>query len=79
MSELTNFVADATRAGFVNRIRMEKVELDEKIVKLTQFIASDKAWLDISSHDRDLLFKQQYVMLQYSLILGDRLVSLGEF
>jgi len=61
---------------FLERLKVEKAELDEKIEKLTAFSDSDK-FKDIDSKQQSLLNIQLKIMESYSQILLERLVLLN--
>ena len=60
---------------FVARMVVEKQELDDKLVKLKQFLSSDRMDL-ISNPMRELMLTQEDAMMVYSRALGDRLAIL---
>jgi hypothetical protein len=57
---------------FQKRVIDEKQELDAKRAKLFDFISSP-AFADLSEKDRELLYRQEYLMQQYSLTLNERI------
>lgn len=61
---------------FLERLKVEKAELDEKIEKLTAFSNSDK-FKDIDSKQQSLLNIQLKIMESYSQILLERLILLN--
>ena len=61
---------------FLERLKVEKIELDERIEKLTAFSNSDK-FKDIDSKQQSLLNIQLKIMESYSQILLERLVLLN--
>ena len=61
---------------FLERLKVEKIELDEKIEKLTAFSNSDK-FKDIDSKQQSLLNIQLKIMESYSQILLERLILLN--
>lgn len=61
---------------FLERLKVEKTELDEKIEKLTAFNNSKK-FKDIDSKQQSLLNIQLKIMESYSQILLERLVLLN--
>ena len=62
---------------FIERLVIEKRELDEKIVKLESFIMSTN-FQDIAKKQRNLLQYQLLVMITYSDILTERILDLDE-
>lgn len=62
---------------YQERVIAEKTCLDEKLVKLTQFIKSD-AFDALPDEDRKLLVKQEDAMSIYSEVLEDRINRFGE-
>lgn len=61
---------------FLERLKVEKIELDEKIEKLLAFSNSEK-FKEIDSKQQTLLNVQLKVMESYSQILLERLVLLN--
>lgn len=61
---------------FLERLKVEKTELDEKIEKLSAFSNSEK-FKDIDSEQQRLLNIQLKIMESYSQILLERLVLLN--
>lgn len=57
---------------FQERVKKEKNELDQKITKLNEFLASD-ATRNVSLEDMRLLSDQYFIMKDYSSILGKRI------
>lgn len=57
---------------FVERLFTEKAELDERIEKLSAFLAKPE-FEKLSILDKHLLNQQFYVMIEYSKILSLRL------
>jgi hypothetical protein len=57
---------------FQQRVVDEKTELDSKLSKLKEFIAS-KAFVELDGVDKNLLEKQSFTMREYSIILGERI------
>lgn len=62
--------------AYQERVIKEKVELDEKMNKLNQFLDSP-ALKDIPQSDQYLLHKQSIAMLQYSRVLAERINNFG--
>jgi hypothetical protein len=60
---------------FIQRMEVEKQELDEKLAKLKQFLSSDRMDL-ISNPMRELMLTQEDAMMTYSRALGERLAIL---
>lgn len=58
---------------YQQRVVTEKKELDEKIVKLTAFVFSDKIKAVSTEQEKDLLRRQLKVMVQYSVVLDCRI------
>lgn len=61
---------------FLERLKVEKTELDEKIEKLLAFSNSEK-FKEIDSEQQTLLNIQLKIMESYSQILLERLVLLN--
>ena len=59
-------------ADYIQRMIVEKKELDERIVKLTAFRFSERCE-SLDDHQRMLLDDQSYAMKQYSDILSKRI------
>lgn len=57
---------------FLDRLKIEHKELDEKMQKLEAFSKSEK-WKELSRHQTDLLTIQHRVMGVYANILLDRI------
>lgn len=65
-------------SDFTERLNAEKLELDNRREKLTQFINTTVAFGKLSSSARDLLIAQEDVMIKYSHILRDRIALLAK-
>lgn len=59
--------------NWLERVREEKRELDNKIDKLTQFMHAAPGNDDISVHMLYLLSEQLSTMKRYSYLLGERI------
>lgn len=57
---------------YKERISIEKMELDEKLEKLHAFFRADGE-MKLSEKSRQLLYKQESLMYQYSKVLEQRL------
>lgn len=57
---------------FQERVKKEKNELDQKIAKLNEFLASD-ATRNLELEDMRLLSDQFFIMKEYSSVLGKRI------
>jgi hypothetical protein len=57
---------------FRQRVRNEKAELEERLDKLRGFIASDR-FVSLGSEERERLNRQASVMVQYKIILEERI------
>ena len=62
---------------FKDRLIAEKKELDEKLIKLKNFIIGP-AFVDIESVQRSLLIIQMHAMETYSHCLDERIMWLGD-
>jgi len=62
---------------FLDRLKCEKEELDEKLTKLTGFAGTDK-FKELSPKHQTLLRRQHKAMEAYSKILGERLEDLKQ-
>lgn len=62
---------------FIERLRTEKQELDEKLRKLEDFLATD-AFTGLANIDKLLLEKQFGIMTEYSRVLNSRLMRLDQ-
>ena len=62
---------------FIERLRTEKQELDEKLTKLEDFLSTD-TFTGLANVDKILLEKQFSVMSEYSRILNSRLMRLEQ-
>ncbi len=58
---------------YQQRVVDEKNELDEKLSKLTDFIAVNHLFKSLSEQEQFLLVLQFEVMVEYSEILGSRI------
>lgn len=61
---------------FIERLQVEQVELEEKLMKLCSFLDSDLS-KNIEKVQFDLLVKQKNAMIEYNNILKDRIHLLG--
>ena len=59
--------------SWLERVREEKKDLDDKIVKLEIFMQTVPNNLDISIHSMYLLSEQLVIMKRYSYVLGERI------
>ena len=57
------------------RVVDEKVEVDEKLDKLSAFIESSPIFVGLPHEERVLLIRQEQAMLEYSNILGERIAA----
>ncbi len=62
-------------APYQERVVKEKADLDEKIQKLTDFMAWKLPALPIPSDESVLLHRQKKAMQKYSTILGKRIAG----
>lgn len=60
-----------------DRVEEERMQLAERLDKLTSFLGSEEC-SEISRKQYDLLLMQRNVMTRYLIILDSRLVSWGE-
>jgi len=60
---------------FIDRIKQEKTDLDDKLTKLNAFLKSDKA-IPVVGKAKSMLLQQRSIMQSYSDILRDRLEDL---
>ncbi len=64
---------------YQERVVVEKKELDDKLVKLKNFIfRSGGKWLDVPDAERLRMVKQYGYMSDYSRILGERIAAFAE-
>ena len=61
---------------YQTRVMDEQLELNKKLVKLTEFTATS-AYRQLPSPERELLIEQQGAMAAYNSILADRLIGFG--
>lgn len=59
--------------SWLERVREEKKDLDDKIAKLETFMQNVPNNLSISIHSMYLMSEQLVVMKRYSYILGERI------
>ena len=57
---------------YQQRVVNEKNGLDEKLVKLNEFLPSE-TFKSLAPDERTRLIKQQSIMQEYSIILGERI------
>lgn len=62
--------------SFIERLQVEQVELEEKLMKLCKFLDGEYS-KSLESKNFDLLVKQRNIMVEYNNILKDRLYLLG--
>jgi len=62
---------------YQKRVVEEKTELDNKLVKLNNFIESDR-FEDIDEEEQERLTRQGIAMQDYSLILEERIAAFDE-
>lgn len=58
---------------FIDRLRREKRELDERITKLTDFLSKDNCCQIVGRESHHLLLLQRDIMNSYSHVLSLRL------
>ena len=56
-----------------DRVRAEKVELDERLAKLDAFILDNPMFRQLPEAEQQRLNKQSLVMAQYSNVLDERI------
>lgn len=66
------FLAVPAPSDFKERVKLERLELDEKRVKLIGFMETDK-YLQLSHEERDRLSAQERAMRAYSEVITQRL------
>lgn len=59
--------------SWLERVREEKNDLDDKIAKLETFMQTVPNNLSISIHSMYLLSEQLVIMKRYSYVLGERI------
>jgi|HubBroStandDraft_5_1064220.scaffolds.fasta_scaffold55141_2 hypothetical protein len=59
---------------YQQRVIDEKAELDEKLTKLTTFLAGSLV-ATLPAGEQDRLDRQANIMQQYSMILGERIAA----
>lgn len=65
------------REGWIERVKVEKAELSERVTKLQAFVRS--AHMSALGEDEKLRLRQQlYYMVGYELVLIERLQAVGE-
>lgn len=57
------------------RVVTEKKELDEKLVKLNEFICRNPKFADLEQAEQDRLKRQASIMSDYSLVLWERIAE----
>ena len=61
---------------YQTRVMDEQLELNKKLVKLTEFTTSS-AYRQLPETERALLIEQQGAMAAYNSILADRIIGFG--
>jgi len=61
---------------YQQRVIEEKIQLDEKLLRLHNFLSSDKL-KDLDLDDQNLLVEQEHAMKIYSIILWNRINRFG--
>lgn len=62
---------------YQKRVVEEKIDLDNKLIKLNNFIESDK-FEDVDEDEQDRLTRQGAAMQEYSLVLEERIAAFEE-
>ncbi len=62
---------------YVKRVFEERRELDSKLLKLTEFVDTNK-FKELSEINQKLLIEQESIMADYSKVLSERLVVMTE-
>jgi len=60
------------------RVIDEQIELNERLTKLSAFIASSPVFESLSVLERQRLKEQEYHMTQYLNVLGRRIAAFGD-
>ncbi len=60
-------------SDFKERVKKERIELNDKLSKLTEFIYSNDVFKTLSVEQQHLLVKQEEYMTRYREILDQRL------
>ncbi len=58
---------------FLERIRKEKDELEDKLEKLENFIANNSLFSNLSDCEQKLMVIQLNTMMMYRYVLGERI------
>lgn len=61
--------------NWIDRVKQEKKELDEKFNRLKEFMETAPNNPDIDCHMLYLLTKQMMIMQEYSAVLGERIIE----
>lgn len=61
--------------NWIDRVKQEKKELDEKFERLKEFMKTAPDNPDIDCHMLYLLTKQIMIMQEYSAVLGERIAE----
>lgn len=61
--------------NWIDRVKQEKKELDEKFERLKEFMKTAHNNPDIDCHMLYLLTKQMMIMQEYSAVLGERIAE----
>lgn len=61
------------------RVLDEKADLDDKLVKLTDFMVRSPLFADVPMTERARLARQHTAMMEYNLVLGERIACFGSY
>ena len=61
---------------YIERLQIEKAQLQERIAKLDAYMSSDEFTSTVSEGEQDMMTKQRVAMLAYLDMLTDR-IALG--
>lgn len=64
--------------AYQERVVQEKQELDDRILRLTEFTLSHN-FEGVNLYEQQRLTKQLQIMLELSSVLGERIANFGEF
>ncbi|CAN7306459.1 hypothetical protein LJR296_001445 [Cupriavidus necator] len=68
-----------TLAQHQQRVVDEKADLDDKLVKLTEFMVRSPIFADLPMTERARLARQYSAMMEYNLVLGERIACFGSY
>lgn len=75
LEQLRSYGIDLSLPPHQQRVLVEKAELDERLAKLSEFIADNPLFATLPDDEQERLRDQNLVMTQYSDILAERIAA----